>query len=56
VVGNPAKIVKYRFSEEMQQKIRASKWWDKSITELQKDMEEFAHSLEDDENKKNPVR
>ena len=55
VVGNPAKIVKYRFSEEMQQKIKASKWWEKSITELQKDMEEFAHPLEDDENKKIPM-
>ncbi len=56
VVGNPAKIIKYRFSEEMQRKIKASKWWDKDITELQKNMEEFAHPLEDDENKKNPVR
>jgi len=56
VVGNPAKIIKYRFSEEMQRKIKASKWWDKDITELQKNMEEFAHPLEDDENKKNTAR
>jgi virginiamycin A acetyltransferase len=55
VVGNPAKIMKYRFSEEMQRKIKASKWWDKSITELQKDMEEFAHPLEEGENEKKPV-
>jgi len=56
VVGNPAKILKYRFSEETQLKIKASKWWEKDITELQKNMDEFVHPLEDDENKKNPVR
>ena len=56
VVGNPAKVIKYRFSEETQLKIKASKWWGKNITELQKDIEEFTHPLEDDENKKNPMR
>lgn len=56
VAGNPAKIMKYRFSEETQRKIKASKWWDKDISELQKEMEEFAHPLENDENKKNSVR
>jgi len=55
VVGNPAKILKYRFSEQTQLKIKASKWWDKDITELQKEIEEFAHPLENYENKKNPV-
>lgn len=50
VVGNPAKVIKYRFSRETQLKIKASKWWDKDITELQKDIEEFSHPLENDEN------
>jgi len=56
VVGNPAKIIKYRFSEEIQRKIKESKWWDKDISELRKNMEEFVQPLEDDENKKNPLR
>jgi acetyltransferase-like isoleucine patch superfamily enzyme len=56
VVGNPAKIVKYRFSEEMRRKIKESKWWDKDMRELQEYMEEFAHPLESDENQKNQVR
>lgn len=55
VVGNPAKILRYRFSEETQLKIKASKWWDKDITELQKDIEEFTYPLENYESKKNPV-
>jgi acetyltransferase-like isoleucine patch superfamily enzyme len=55
VAGNPAKIIKYRFSEEMQRKIKASKWWDKDITELQNNIEEFAYPLEDNENEKNPA-
>jgi virginiamycin A acetyltransferase len=49
VVGNPAKIVKYRFSEELRRKIKASRWWDKSIEELQKDFDRFTHPLEDEE-------
>jgi len=56
VVGNPAKVIKYRFSKETQLKIKASKWWDKDIKELQKVMDEFTHSLENEENKKNTVR
>jgi virginiamycin A acetyltransferase len=34
VAGNPATIIKYRFSEEVQQSIKASRWWDKDIEEL----------------------
>lgn len=56
VSGNPAKVIKYRFSEDIQRKIKASKWWDKDIMELCKNMEEFAHPLEDDGNKNDPVR
>ena len=56
VVGNPGKVIRYRFSKETQSKIKASKWWDMDITELCKNMEEFAHLLEDDENKKNTAR
>ena len=33
VVGNPAKIVKYRFSEEMQATILDSRWWERPLEE-----------------------
>ncbi len=34
VAGNPAKIIKYRFSEEVRQLILASRWWERSVDEL----------------------
>lgn len=34
VGGNPAKIIKYRFSEEKINELIQSAWWDKSIEEL----------------------
>lgn len=34
VGGNPAKIIKYRFSEEKIKEIMASKWWEKDINEI----------------------
>ncbi len=46
VVGNPARVVKYRFSEETRLKIKSSKWWDKDIEELLKVLEGFSRSLE----------
>ena len=47
--GNPARIVKYRFSEEVRRQIKASRWWEKSIEELQKDFEQFTCALEDED-------
>lgn len=49
VVGNPAKVIRYRFSKETQLKIKASKWWDKDIEELRKDFDKFARPLENGE-------
>jgi acetyltransferase-like isoleucine patch superfamily enzyme len=34
VGGNPAKVLKFRFDEETQTLLTASKWWDKTIEEL----------------------
>jgi hypothetical protein len=34
VGGNPAKIIKYRFSEKTQDMILASRWWERSVKEL----------------------
>ena len=51
VVGNPARVVKYRFSEETRLKIKSSKWWDKDIKDIRKDLEEFTHPFENEKNK-----
>jgi virginiamycin A acetyltransferase len=47
VVGNPARVIKYRFSKETQLKIKASKWWDKDIRDL--DLDKFMHPVESGE-------
>lgn len=52
VSGNPAKVMKYRFSKETQDEIKASKWWDKDIEELQKDIDEFTRPLENEKGKR----
>jgi acetyltransferase-like isoleucine patch superfamily enzyme len=39
VVGNPARVVRFRFSKEVIEQLLASRWWDKSVEEL--DMNEF---------------
>jgi len=47
VAGNPARLIRYRFSEQTQAAIKASRWWDKSIEELQKDFGEFTRPVQD---------
>lgn len=46
VVGNPARIVRYRFSQSIIDELLSSKWWDKSILELQEIIHEFQKPLE----------
>lgn len=52
VVGTPARIVKYRFSEDIIRKLEEIKWWDMSKEELMKykldfnNVEEFIKNLE----------
>jgi virginiamycin A acetyltransferase len=46
VVGNPAKVIKYRFSSETIKKIRNTHWWEKSFEELKGDLGEFLQPLE----------
>jgi len=45
VGGVPAKIIKYRFSENIIKEIIESKWWDKDIGEIRKDELEFSSFL-----------
>ncbi len=39
VGGNPARIIRYRFSEKEQENILASCWWEKSISDITLNME-----------------
>ncbi len=43
--GNPAKIIKYRFTESAIKKITESKWWEKNIEDLKNDKFEFSSFL-----------
>lgn len=47
VGGNPAKLIRYRFTPEIIEKIQVSKWWEKNIEELKADEKEFAGFLKD---------
>jgi virginiamycin A acetyltransferase len=46
VAGNPAKLIRYRFSESTIRKIEDSCWWEKDIEELKGNLEEFLSSAE----------
>jgi len=46
VAGNPAKIIKYRFDEKTRRQIIKSKWWEKDISELQENLDEFTRPYE----------
>lgn len=45
VVGNPAKIVKYRFNDEIIKKLLLLRWWEKDITWIKKYMSILLRSL-----------
>ena len=47
-MGNPARVVRYRFSEEKIAELLESQWWLKSIDELSGEMDEFQKPLEGD--------
>ena len=40
-IGNPARVVMYRFSQEKIDEIKASKWWDKPIEVLMEELDNF---------------
>lgn len=46
VLGNPARVIKYRFSSEIIEKLLISKWWERSIEELAQNMDEFQKPME----------
>jgi acetyltransferase-like isoleucine patch superfamily enzyme len=46
VVGHPARVVRYRFSEEVIQQLQAERWWERPLEELLPEIEEFQRPLE----------
>ena len=46
VVGNPARIVRYRFPKEIVDQLLASRWWEKDIEELKPTISEFQQPYE----------
>jgi len=46
VVGNPGRVVKYRFSIDTIQELLSSKWWEKSIEEIRSYIHEFQKPYE----------
>lgn len=46
VVGNPARIVRYRFSEDIIKKLLNEKWWEKDFEDLKKDIDHFMSEFE----------
>lgn len=46
VCGNPARVVRYRFSEGKIRELQESRWWEKTIEELLPELAEFQRPLE----------
>lgn len=46
VAGNPAKIIRSRFPDEVMEKIVASRWWERNIQEILPFMDSMVHPLE----------
>lgn len=49
VVGNPCRIVRYRFSKEKIAELNESKWWENSIDDLLPILERFQYPINGDE-------
>lgn len=41
VVGNPGKIIKYRFEDDVIRKLMIDKWWNRSIEWIEENAECF---------------
>jgi virginiamycin A acetyltransferase len=46
VAGNPARVLRYRFPEQTQELIRASRWWERSLEQLRPFMPELVKPLD----------
>jgi len=46
VGGNPARILRYRFPEDLRQQILESRWWERSIDECARSLDEMTKPFE----------
>lgn len=46
VYGAPARIARYRFADDVQQAVLASRWWERSLDELRGAREAFTHAAD----------
>jgi virginiamycin A acetyltransferase len=46
VLGNPARLVKYRFSEDVIARLLEEKWWEKDLSELAESIGDFQVALD----------
>ncbi len=49
VAGVPAKLLKYRFSDSQQKRIKDQAWWEKSISEIYEMKSDFFKDLKEDD-------
>lgn len=47
VCGNPARVVRYRFSQGKIKELLESRWWEKPIEDLQRNREDYLQPLEE---------
>ena len=47
VVGNPGKVIKYRFTEKAIRRIKSSQWGDKVMEELKEDFHEVRRAMDE---------
>jgi len=50
VAGNPAKVIKRRFSEDIINKLESSKWWEKEFNELTQNIEQLQDLVKNENN------
>ncbi|MBN9105288.1 MAG: CatB-related O-acetyltransferase [Propionibacteriaceae bacterium] len=44
VVGNPARVVRYRFDPDTIERLRSEKWWEKDIEELKLHLDQYTRA------------
>lgn len=54
VAGNPARVLRYRFPDDVQALVRSSRWWELSLDELSRYMPDIATAI-GDEPKRHPL-
>lgn len=47
VAGNPARLIKYRFSPDGIDFLKKEKWWEKDLEELKKELDNFCRPFEE---------